>query len=189
MDFSSALWLSTQTCSQSISSSASQRAILSICLVFLLLRTHLRAVSCNSVVTLPVISNSLYTPLSICTPSPGKSVTYYNIVAVDNPVGSVTIRLIHHNGKPHAREVFLFFFIIIIIIFSSSLHFFWPHFLNASQPEFMLANLAQQVLYSIFQTHYQLYFIPFSSVFIWKVLDVNCNETCLFSTSSRAIWR
>ncbi|KAJ4946722.1 hypothetical protein JOQ06_008768, partial [Pogonophryne albipinna] len=53
---------------------------------FLSLRAHLRAVSCNSVVTLPVISNSLCTALSISTPPPGNSVTYDNIVAVDNPV-------------------------------------------------------------------------------------------------------
>lgn len=93
-----------------------QHAILSICLVFLLLRAHLGAVSCNSVVTLTVISNSLYTSLSISTPSPGNSVTYANIVVVDNPVRFITVRLIHHKGSPMLLQ---FFWILFTVCFFS----------------------------------------------------------------------
>ncbi len=139
--------------------------ILSICLVFLLPRTHVRAVSCNSVVTLPVISNSLYTLLSICTPSPGNVLTYDNIAAVDNPVRFVTVRLIHHKGKPLVCAV-------------SSILFF-----------LLLDNNLLYSVLSVFQTYYQLYSILFSSmsVLIWNVLVVRFNETCLFCTCSRAI--
>lgn len=58
--------------SLSISSSEYQCTILSICLVFLLLRSGPSAVIQLSH---SVISNSLYTPLSICTPSLSNSVT------------------------------------------------------------------------------------------------------------------
>lgn len=66
---------------------------------FLFSRAHVRAVSCNSVVTLPVISNSLCTALSVSRPPLVNSASFDNVVDVDNPVMFVVVGLIHHKGK------------------------------------------------------------------------------------------
>lgn len=113
--FPSCFWLSTEIRSRSIFLPASQCRILSICLVVRLLRAHLRAVSCNSVVTLPVISNSLCTALSISTPSPGNSVTYNNIVAIDNPVRFVTVSMVFHKAMPVWAVFFKWFFFLLCL--------------------------------------------------------------------------
>lgn len=85
----------------------SSRLVLSLRLVLLSWRTHLEAVSCNSLVTHPVISNLLLTAPSVCTAPPGSSVTDDKIVVIDNSVRFIRAKLIHHKVQLHPSVVFL----------------------------------------------------------------------------------